>query len=109
MIALLITEHVQAEEAKGQVLTAVSQTTLSGYIDTSVIFQFGNHIPVIPTDGLKSQDITPITGTTLSGYIDSTVASQFGPQIQAVPEPATLAFLVIGSVAMGFIVQRRKI
>jgi hypothetical protein len=32
----------QAEEAKAQVLTAVSQTTLSGYIDTSAIWQFGN-------------------------------------------------------------------
>src|ERR1044071_3854504 len=36
---------VQAEEAQHQVLTALSSTTLSGYVDTSAIWKFGtdNH------------------------------------------------------------------
>lgn len=33
---------VQAEEAQHQVLTALSSTTLSGYIDTSAIWKFGS-------------------------------------------------------------------
>jgi len=31
----------QGEEAKNQVLTALSSTTLSGYVDTSAIWKFG--------------------------------------------------------------------
>lgn len=33
---------VMAEEAQHQVLTALSSTTLSGYVDTSAIYQFGS-------------------------------------------------------------------
>jgi predicted porin len=33
---------VQAEEAAQQVMTALSQTTLSGYVDTSAIWKFGS-------------------------------------------------------------------
>jgi len=55
----------QAEEAQHQVLTALSSTTLSGYVDTSAIWKFGtdNHGPgsgVIPT----------IPGRTFDGTAD---------------------------------------
>jgi hypothetical protein len=50
----------QAEEAKSQVLTAVSSTTLSGYVDTSAIWKFGtgNAIPAGARafDGTAKQD-----------------------------------------------------
>jgi hypothetical protein len=53
----------QAEEAQHQVLTALSSTTLSGYVDTSAIWKFGtdNHGPgsgVIPTIPGRSFDGT---------------------------------------------------
>lgn len=51
----------QAEEAKNQVLTAVSSTTLSGYVDTSAIWQIGNQrqgnaLPGRSYDGVAKQD-----------------------------------------------------
>jgi len=48
----------QAEEAKSQVLTAVSSTTLSGYVDTSAIWMFGNghNLPGRSFDGANKQD-----------------------------------------------------
>jgi hypothetical protein len=39
---------VQAEEAQQQVLTALSQTTLSGYVDTSAIWKFGTGNSALP-------------------------------------------------------------
>lgn len=39
---------VQAEEAPHQVLTALSQTTLSGYVDTSAIWKFGRGNGALP-------------------------------------------------------------
>ncbi len=48
----------QAEEAKNQVLTAVSATTLSGYVDTSAIWKFGtgNNLVGRSFDGANKQD-----------------------------------------------------
>jgi len=49
----------QAEEAKNQVLTALSSTTLSGYVDTSAIWKFGtgnNCMPGRTYDGTAKQD-----------------------------------------------------
>jgi len=51
----------QAEEAKNMVLTAVSSTTLSGYVDTSAIWQIGNQrvfnaLPGRSYDGVAKQD-----------------------------------------------------
>ena len=39
---------VQAEEAQHQVLTALSQTTLSGYVDTSAIWKLGTGNSALP-------------------------------------------------------------
>jgi hypothetical protein len=39
---------VQAEEAQNQVMTALSSTTLSGYIDTSANWRFGNNTGALP-------------------------------------------------------------
>ena len=39
---------IQAEEAPHQVLTALSQTTLSGYVDTSAIWKFGTGNSALP-------------------------------------------------------------
>ena len=38
----------QAEEAPRQVLTALSQTTLSGYVDTSAIWKLGTGNSALP-------------------------------------------------------------
>ena len=52
----------QGEEAKNQVLTALSSTTLSGYVDTSAIWKFGtggfmnNTMPGRAYDGAAKQD-----------------------------------------------------
>jgi len=51
----------QAEEAKNPVLTAVSSTTLSGYVDTSAIWMIGNQrqgnaLPGRSYDGVAKQD-----------------------------------------------------
>src|SRR5450756_1029172 len=48
----------QAEEAKNQLLTAVSATTLSGYVDTSAIWKFGtgNNLVGRSFDGANKQD-----------------------------------------------------
>lgn len=50
---------VQAEEAQHQVMTALSSTTLSGYVDTSAIWKFGTGTTVVgraPQDGTGKQD-----------------------------------------------------
>lgn len=49
---------VQAEEAASQVLTAVSGTTLSGYVNTSGIWKFGTGTTVVGRayDGTAKQD-----------------------------------------------------
>lgn len=50
---------VQAEEAASQVLTAVSGTTLSGYVNTSAIWKFGTGNTPMPGrsfDGAAKQD-----------------------------------------------------
>lgn len=52
---------VQAEEAQHQVLTALSSTTLSGYVDTSAIWKFGTDrggsvLPGRSYDGADKQD-----------------------------------------------------
>jgi hypothetical protein len=49
---------VQAEEAQHQVLTALSQTTLSGYVDTSAIWKLGtgNTLPGRAYDGAGKLD-----------------------------------------------------
>ena len=50
---------VQAEEAAHQVLTALSQTTLSGYVDTSAIWKFGTGNAPFPGrafDGASKMD-----------------------------------------------------
>lgn len=49
---------VQAEEAPHQVLTALSQTTLSGYVDTSAIWKIGtgNTLPGRAYDGPSKMD-----------------------------------------------------
>lgn len=50
---------VQAEEAQHQVLTALSSTTLSGYVDTSAIWKFGTgnaNMPGRSYDGADKQD-----------------------------------------------------
>lgn len=49
---------MQAEEATSQVLTAVSGTTLSGYVNTSAIWKFGtgNALPGRAFDGMAKQD-----------------------------------------------------
>ncbi|MBI3191954.1 MAG: hypothetical protein HYZ36_04750, partial [Pedosphaera parvula] len=39
---------VQAEEASSQLLTALSSTTLSGYVDTSAIWKFGTGNASLP-------------------------------------------------------------
>ena len=48
----------QAEEAQHQVMTALSSTTLSGYVDTSAIWKFGTGTTVIGRqyDGTGKQD-----------------------------------------------------
>ena len=52
----------QAEEAQHQVLTALSSTTLSGYVDTSAIWKFG-------TDR-HDASYTGIPGRTFDGTAD---------------------------------------
>jgi len=50
---------MQAEEASHQVLTALSSTTLSGYVDTSAIWKFGSGNAPLPGrsyDGVSKQD-----------------------------------------------------
>ncbi|MBI2948592.1 MAG: outer membrane beta-barrel protein [Verrucomicrobia bacterium] len=50
---------VQAEEAAQQVMTALSQTTLSGYVDTSAIWKFGRGNTPFPGrafDGTSKMD-----------------------------------------------------
>ena len=50
---------MQAEEASHQVLTALSSTTLSGYVDTSAIWKFGSGNGPLPGrsfDGTPKQD-----------------------------------------------------
>ncbi len=50
---------VSAEEAQHQVLTALSSTTLSGYVDTSAIWKFGTgnaNLPGRSFDGPSKQD-----------------------------------------------------
>ncbi len=50
---------LMAEEATNQVLTAVSSTTLSGYVDTSAIWKFGTGNALLPgrsNDGSNKQD-----------------------------------------------------
>ena len=50
---------VQAEEAKSMVMTALSATTLSGYVDTSAIWNFSSHANAVPgrvADGVDKQD-----------------------------------------------------
>ncbi|MBM3838324.1 MAG: hypothetical protein FJ398_10225 [Verrucomicrobia bacterium] len=50
---------VQAEEAAQQVMTALSQTTLSGYVDTSAIWKFGRGNAPFPGrafDGTSKMD-----------------------------------------------------
>ncbi len=50
---------MQAEEASHQVLTALSSTTLSGYVDTSAIWKFGSGNAPLPGrsfDGPAKQD-----------------------------------------------------
>ena len=50
---------VLADEAQHQVLTALSSTTLSGYVDTSAIWKFGTGNATLPGrsfDGIKKQD-----------------------------------------------------
>lgn len=49
---------VQAEEAKQTVMTALSSTTLSGYVDTSAIWKFGTGTGLIGRsyDGAAKQD-----------------------------------------------------
>ncbi len=50
---------VQAEEASSQVLTALSSTTLSGYVDTSAIWKFGTgnaNLPGRAFDGTSKMD-----------------------------------------------------
>ena len=49
----------QGEEAKNQILTALSSTTLSGYVDTSAIWKFGTGNTFMPGrayDGTAKQD-----------------------------------------------------
>jgi len=49
----------QAEEASHQVMTALSSTTLSGYVDTSAIWKFGSGNAPLPGrsyDGVSKQD-----------------------------------------------------
>ena len=49
----------QAEEAKASVMTALSQTTISGYVDTSAIWNFDsgpNMVPGRAFDGTGKQD-----------------------------------------------------
>jgi hypothetical protein len=49
---------LNAEEAQHQVLTALSSTTLSGYVDTSAIWKFGTGGQVVGRsyDGTAKQD-----------------------------------------------------
>ena len=49
---------VNAEEASSQVMTALSSTTLSGYVDTSAIWKFGSGSTVVGRsyDGSNKQD-----------------------------------------------------
>lgn len=59
--AVSLASAVQAEEAKQNLLTAVSSTTLSGYVDTSAIWKFGSGGPGNPVvgrsfDGAAKQD-----------------------------------------------------
>jgi hypothetical protein len=54
---------VQAEEAQHQVLTALSSTTLSGYVDTSAIWKPG-------TDDRRAVNYTGIPGRTFDGTAD---------------------------------------
>ncbi len=91
----------QAEEAPHQVNTALSSTTLSGYIDTSAIWQFGNgkYIsepapPLIsksdvdnffPGSGISSVPVF-VSG---SGQPDFFGAS--GAPLEQVPEPSSVA------------------
>jgi hypothetical protein len=51
----------QAEEAQHQVLTALSSTTLSGYVDTSAIWKFGSD---------RQHDYSGIPGRTFDGTAD---------------------------------------
>jgi len=58
-----LTYATQAEEAKNQVLTALSSTTLSGYVDTSAIWEIGTggsyynkSGQLKPLDGLRAYD-----------------------------------------------------
>jgi hypothetical protein len=57
--AVSLASAVQAEEAKQNLLTAVSSTTLSGYVDTSAIWKFGSgNAPLVGRsfDGAGKQD-----------------------------------------------------
>jgi len=48
MGVISLASAVQAEEAKHQLMTAVSSTTLSGYVDTSVIWKMGTGNGALP-------------------------------------------------------------
>lgn len=54
MGVISLASAVQAEEAKHQLMTAVSSTTLSGYVDTSAIWKFGTGNGALP--GRAAQD-----------------------------------------------------
>ena len=97
---------VQAEEAKSTVMTALSATKLSGYVDTSAIFNFSSKANAVPGrsfDGTGKQDGVNLNVVKLSLGREADAASfaagyqvdlLFGPDANGYTSAATANFAV---------------
>jgi hypothetical protein len=82
----LLAMSAQAEEKASSVMTALSSTTLSGYVDTSIQWNLGTgDVPAAWVPGANG-------GTALD--------------VSVVPEPSTLALIGLGAAAL--VIRRNR-
>lgn len=101
----------QAEEAPHQVNTALSSTTLSGYIDTSAIWQIGYYYEPVPPL-ISKNDVGNIFlgGDISTAPVIARGSGQpdfFGPSgttLEQVPEPSSIA---LGALAVAMVIGRQ--
>jgi hypothetical protein len=132
---LVAASVARAEERQVPVLTSVSETTLSGFIDTSAIWHFGAGslqpvtdfpnagLPPVPADviGVRVQqmddsgmlDLPPRSAITDPPSVFSSVTMSSGADIlpvsaPAVPEPSTVSLSILGVIGAAFCCRARS-
>ena len=103
--ALLMIDSVLAEETQSPIMTALTSTTISGYVDSTGTFSIRQPGSLSFSDGCELHDYS---GNSAPVGVPLVFDHVPNANFQAVPEPSAMTFMSIGSAMLGVLLYCRK-